>query len=110
MPTLQQRLKQPTTWLLIVAAVLCVVAADVLRAPEAQITARIYIKAVRFYQNHGRQLLQDKVRCRYTPTCSEYSVAAVTRHGLVPGLLLTARRVTSCTRAVPMGTYDPIPQ
>lgn len=48
------------------------------------------------------------VRCRHTPTCSEYAVEAVCRHGWARGVLLSAGRVLRCR---PGGTWghDPVP-
>jgi putative membrane protein insertion efficiency factor len=57
----------------------------------------------------GRPLLKDRVRCRYQPTCSDYSVEAVEKHGIRRGLVLTVRRINSCQTSVPMGTHDPVP-
>ncbi len=34
--------------------------------------------------------------CRHLPTCSEYGYEAIARHGLLPGALLTLRRVSRC--------------
>nr|WP_229069833.1 membrane protein insertion efficiency factor YidD [Actinoplanes sp. DH11] len=48
-------------------------------------------------------------RCRYTPTCSAYALAAIERHGLGPGLRLTAARLLRCRPGVPFGTSDPVP-
>jgi putative membrane protein insertion efficiency factor len=82
--------------------------ADAFRRPEVQQTAQLYIAAVHGYQAVGRPLLSCRIRCRYQPTCSEYSIAAVRRHGIVTGLALTRRRLDSCTLSVPMGTSDPV--
>ena len=84
-------------------------AADVSRLPANQLTARSYIGCVRIYQAVGRPLLKGKVACRYRPTCSDYSIAAVQRHGTLRGLVLTYKRIRSCTNDVPMGTVDPVP-
>ena len=34
--------------------------------------------------------------CRYHPTCSVYAEEAVTRHGIVRGLVLAFRRLSRC--------------
>ncbi|MBK7092466.1 MAG: membrane protein insertion efficiency factor YidD [bacterium] len=61
---------------------------------------------VRLYQSAG---FFWKPRCRYWPTCSEYSREALERHGAWCGLLLTVRRLARCR---PWGGhgYDPVPQ
>lgn len=47
--------------------------------------------------------------CRYTPTCSEYAIEAIERHGVTAGSVLAARRVLSC-HPFARGGYDPVPQ
>lgn len=47
-------------------------------------------------------------RCRFYPSCSEYSMEALRRHGLVKGLWLSVRRVGRCHPWHP-GGYDPTP-
>jgi uncharacterized protein len=34
--------------------------------------------------------------CRFVPTCSEYAMEAVERHGVVRGAMLTAGRLLRC--------------
>jgi len=82
---------------------------DVSRQPDRQLTARVYIGSVYVYQAVGRPLLKGIVACRYRPTCSDYSIEAVRRHGLLHGLSLTFHRIKSCTNDVPMGTVNPVP-
>jgi putative membrane protein insertion efficiency factor len=47
--------------------------------------------------------------CRYWPTCSNYGLEAVERHGARRGLWLTARRLARCQ---PWGGHgvDPVPE
>jgi uncharacterized protein len=47
--------------------------------------------------------------CRFTPTCSDYAAEAVTRHGALGGVLLTAWRLLRCH---PLGGHglDPVPE
>ncbi len=46
--------------------------------------------------------------CRYVPTCSQYTVEALQKHGLIKGLFLSIKRLLSCH---PWGGhgYDPVP-
>jgi hypothetical protein len=46
--------------------------------------------------------------CRYTPTCSEYALEAVRRHGAARGAWLAARRVCRCQPWGGCG-HDPVP-
>ncbi len=47
--------------------------------------------------------------CRHYPTCSEYSLQALKRFGLIRGGALAANRIARCQ---PWGTsgYDPVPK
>lgn len=47
-------------------------------------------------------------RCRYLPTCSEYALEAVERHGPLKGLWLTLRRLGRCHPWGGSG-HDPVP-
>lgn len=46
--------------------------------------------------------------CRYVPTCSEYMVDAVQKHGAFRGGWLGVKRVCRCHPWHP-GGYDPVP-
>ena len=46
--------------------------------------------------------------CRYTPTCSQYGIEAIKKHGAFKGGWLTLKRIASCN---PWGGHghDPVP-
>jgi uncharacterized protein len=47
--------------------------------------------------------------CRFTPTCSQYAVEALTEYGLVRGVWLAAVRLAKCG-PWHRGGWDPIPE
>ena len=47
-------------------------------------------------------------RCRFHPSCSEYGITAVERHGAIKGLGLTTKRLLRC-HPYCEGGYDPVP-
>ncbi len=46
--------------------------------------------------------------CRYEPSCSQYAIDAISRHGTGHGCALAAKRLVRCH---PLGAsgYDPVP-
>ena len=46
--------------------------------------------------------------CRYFPTCSQYAVEAVEKHGVLRGARLAALRLLRCHPGHP-GGVDPVP-
>jgi len=109
MPTLRQRLNRPETYLAVFALFVLAAAGDTLRPADRQISAHAYVGLVEFYQSDISPHLRSYIRCRYEPTCSEYSKQAVERFGILDGLALSWRRLNSCQRTVPLGTLDPVP-
>lgn len=67
---------------------------------------RLAVLLVRAYQGGISPLLP--AACRFTPSCSEYAVEAVERHGLARGGWLALRRLLRCHPFGGRG-YDPVP-
>ena len=47
-------------------------------------------------------------QCRFTPTCSEYAIEAIRRHGAWAGSGLALRRISRC-HPWHAGGFDPVP-
>lgn len=61
---------------------------------------------VRFYQRAISPALPPS--CRFIPTCSEYCVEAIERHGALRGAQLSLARIARCHPFHPPD-YDPVP-
>jgi putative membrane protein insertion efficiency factor len=68
--------------------------------------SKILIVVVRGYQ----LLISPAIgsRCRFHPSCSQYSIEALRTHGALIGSWLTLRRLLRCHPLHP-GGFDPIP-
>jgi uncharacterized protein len=62
---------------------------------------------IRTYQLVVSPLLPPS--CRYLPSCSEYALEAIGRHGAIVGVGLAARRIARCHPWGGSG-YDPVPE
>ncbi|MFZ5899117.1 MAG: membrane protein insertion efficiency factor YidD [Bacillota bacterium] len=65
----------------------------------------LMIGLIRIYQLAVSPLLP--ACCRYYPSCSEYAVQALRKHGPFRGSLMAARRLLRCHPWSP-GGYDPV--
>ena len=66
----------------------------------------IVIALLRGYQYVFRPLLG--ANCRFVPSCSDYAIEAIDRHGFLHGSWLAVCRVGRCHPWHP-GGYDPVP-
>lgn len=71
------------------------------------ILKKILIFPIKIYQLTISPLLGS--RCRYTPTCSHYTVEAIEEWGVIKGGYLGIKRILSCHPWGKWG-YDPVPK
>ena len=67
---------------------------------------KVMVFPIRLYQLVLSPLLPH--RCRFYPTCSQYAVEAIEKHGPLRGLWLALKRFVKCHPLHP-GGYDPVP-
>lgn len=65
-----------------------------------------FIGLVRFYQLAISPWIGSN--CRYHPTCSQYSIEAFKKHGVIKGFVLTVKRLSKCHPWGGSG-HDPVP-
>ncbi len=72
----------------------------------SRVISFILILIINFYRTVISPILPP--RCRYNPTCSEYAVQAIKKHGSFKGGWLSLKRIARCH---PWGGhgYDPVP-
>ena len=70
------------------------------------IAKQIFIVPIKLYQICISSWLPGS--CRYSPSCSQYTVIAINKYGIIRGLYLGVKRVLRCH---PWGNsgYDPVP-
>jgi uncharacterized protein len=66
----------------------------------------LLIQIIRFYQRFISPLTPPS--CIYTPTCSQYMLEAIRRHGALRGGYLGVRRILRC-HPWSQGGHDPVP-
>ena len=69
--------------------------------------SNILIGLIKLYQITISPLLG--ATCRFHPTCSEYGVDALKKHGFIRGILLLCKRIVKC-HPFHKGGADPVPR
>lgn len=75
----------------------------------------LLLRLIRFYQKflsseHGLLgIIVGERLCRFHPSCSQYTLEALSRHGVIRGLWYGLRRIVRC-HPWNDGGYDPIPK
>ncbi len=70
------------------------------------IMKKMLLNIIKFYQDGISPLLGP--RCRFTPTCSQYTYEAIIEHGVIKGIYLGIKRILKCNPFF-KGGYDPVP-
>lgn len=65
-----------------------------------------FIFLIRFYQYGISPMIGPK--CRFTPTCSQYTAEAIQKYGPFKGIFLGIKRLSRCHPGGGSG-YDPVP-
>lgn len=71
-----------------------------------ELVKKIYVLPILFYRGAISPL--KPATCRFTPTCSEYTLQAIQKHGILKGTGLGIRRILRCHPWGGSG-YDPVP-
>jgi putative membrane protein insertion efficiency factor len=70
-----------------------------------QLLGKILIAGIRFYQICISPYFVSS--CRFYPSCSEYAIIAIRKHGPFRGLLMSVTRILRCNPLHP-GGYNPV--
>jgi len=65
-----------------------------------------FILLVKFYQGAISPL--TPATCRYTPTCSQYTLVSLQKYGIFKGGWMSLKRIASCNPWGGSG-HDPVP-
>jgi len=66
---------------------------------------KILINGIKFYQRQISPCFGKK--CIYTPTCSQYSIDAISEYGAIKGSMMSAYRILRCN-PLSKGGFDPV--
>ncbi len=80
------------------------------KARVANVRLGFFAKSLLIFIALYRKLLSPFLvsRCRFLPTCSEYTAEAIVKYGAIRGMLMGLKRILKCH---PFGGngYDPVP-
>lgn len=82
-------------------------AGDKIMGVIKKVSAFPFIILIRFYQLALSPYLGGS-KCRFTPTCSQYTAAAIDKYGPMKGIFLGMKRLSKCRPGGGHGN-DPVP-
>lgn len=62
----------------------------------SRLASKSLLGLIRTYQRYLSRTLAKRLRCRFYPTCSNYGVLAIEKHGAWKGLGMTLNRWSRC--------------
>jgi len=69
---------------------------------------KICIYLIEWYQKNISNFLKNRnIRCKYYPSCSEYTKQAIEKYGVIKGSILGIKRILKCN-PFSKGGYDPL--
>jgi hypothetical protein len=69
---------------------------------------KLLISLINFYQKNISSWLETKnIKCKFHPTCSEYTKQAIEKYGILKGCRLGLIRILKCN-PFSKGGYDPL--
>lgn len=74
---------------------------------------RLFVSLIKFYQktlsfDHGPlKSFFPRGFCRFTPTCSQYGIEAISKYGVIKGGFMTCWRILRCN-PFNKGGHDPV--
>lgn len=66
---------------------------------------KILIRLIKVYQKYISPMKPPS--CRFYPTCSQYTIDAISKYGIIKGISMALRRLVKCHPFNP-GGYDPV--
>lgn len=64
------------------------------------------VNLIKLYQ---KTPLSSHSHCRFTPTCSNYAIEAITMYGSIKGSFLAIKRIFRCNPFNKKYGFDPVP-
>lgn len=69
---------------------------------------KICVYLIEIYQKSISKILENRnIRCKFYPSCSEYTKQAIIKYGVIKGCIYGIKRILRCN-PFSKGGYDPL--